>query len=65
MNTRMLSRARALFSSDFVPESVNRANRLKWCRSIRRLGPAWVYAEHQKPTHVFSLRTTTNHKGSK
>ena len=33
-----------MFNSEFVPAAVNRANRLKWVRSIRALGDKWVFA---------------------
>ena len=52
MNTTMLTRARRHFNSSFVPESTNRANRLKWVRSIRLLGDRWLLAQPvSKPTH--------------
>lgn len=44
MNTRMLIRVRRLFNSEYVPRSVNRANQLKWVRSIRQLGDKWLLA---------------------
>ena len=42
MNTTILKRARLHFNSEFVPMSINRANRLKWVRSIRMLGSNWL-----------------------
>jgi len=40
----MLKTARRLFDSGYVSTAVNRANRLKWVRSIRALGDKWVFA---------------------
>ena len=48
MNTRMLRRARVLFASEYVPESQNRINRLRWVRSLRMLGKKWLLAEPQR-----------------
>ncbi len=42
MNTTQLTRVRRCFNSDLVSPQINRANRLKWVRCIRRLGPNWV-----------------------
>ena len=46
MNTTVLTRVRQHFNSPFVPDSVNRANRLKWVRSIRMLGDRWLLAKY-------------------
>jgi hypothetical protein len=46
MNTKMLVKARQLFSVDYVPAEVNRANQLKWIRSIRFLGDKWLLAKN-------------------
>ncbi len=46
MNTNMLRRSRALWSSPSVDPSVNRANQRKWVRAIRILGPRWILAQH-------------------
>ncbi len=46
MNTRMLTRARELFSVDYMPQEINRANQRKWVRSIRVLGDKWVLAKN-------------------
>ena len=45
MKTEMLKRARAHFSSPWVPAHVNRANQLKWIRSVRFLGDRWLLAQ--------------------
>jgi hypothetical protein len=45
MNTKMLTKARQLFSVDYVPPEINRANQRKWIRSIRNLGDKWLLAE--------------------
>jgi len=44
MITTRLAQARRLFNSDLAPREVNRANQLKWARSIRILGDKWLYA---------------------
>ena len=38
MITVRLAQARRLFNSDLAPREINRANQLKWARSIRMLG---------------------------
>jgi hypothetical protein len=48
MNTRMLTKVRQLFSVDYMPREINRANQRKWIRSIRRLGDKWLIAHHIK-----------------
>lgn len=45
MNTRMLVKARELFSVDYIPQQINRANQRKWIRSIRLLGDKWLLAK--------------------
>ncbi len=45
MNTRMLTRARELFSVDYMPQEINRANQRKWVRSIRVLGDKWLLSK--------------------
>ena len=42
MNTRLLSRARRLFSSDLVADSINRHNIRAWVQALRVLGPRWI-----------------------
>jgi hypothetical protein len=46
MNTKMLTKARELFSVDYMPQEINRANQRKWIRSIRRLGDKWLLAKN-------------------
>lgn len=41
-NTRQLMRrAQELFRVDYLPFSVNKANRKKWVRAVIQLGPKW------------------------
>ena len=44
MITVRLAQARRLFNSDLAPREINRANQLKWARSIRMLGDKWLFA---------------------
>ena len=44
MNTKMLRRARALWSSG--DRRLDRHNQRAWVRSIRRLGNRWLLAKH-------------------
>ena len=46
MKTHMLTKARRLFNVDYVPPHINRANQLKWVRSVRLLGDKWLLANH-------------------
>jgi hypothetical protein len=46
MNVRMLRHVRQLWNVPFVPESINRANQLKWVRSVRLLGDKWLLAKN-------------------
>lgn len=48
MKTKMLVRARELFSVPYIPNEINRANQRKWIRSIRRLGDKWLLAQTLK-----------------
>lgn len=48
METKMLKLACRLFNSEFVPESVNRSNRIKWIKSIRILGDKWQLNQFQE-----------------
>lgn len=41
MNIKYLTMARRLFDSDMVPDSTNRANRIKWVKCVRQLGYKW------------------------
>lgn len=45
MKTKMLVKARELFSVDYMPKEINRANQLKWVRSLRFLGDKWLLAK--------------------
>lgn len=45
MNIKMLTKARELFSVDYMPQEINRANQRKWIRSIRLLGDKWLLAK--------------------
>lgn len=44
MNTKMLIRARVLWSSG--DRRLDRHNQRAWVRSIRRLGDKWLLAKH-------------------
>jgi len=46
MNTKMLVKAWQLFSVEYMPPEINRANQRKWIRSIRILGDKWLLAKH-------------------
>jgi hypothetical protein len=48
MNTKMLTKARQLFSVDYMPKQINRANQRKWVRAIRMLGDKWLIAHQIK-----------------
>lgn len=45
MNTKLLKHARELWSVKDVSRETNRANALKWSRSVNRLGDRWVFAK--------------------
>lgn len=57
MNTTMLVRARAHFNSEYVPDAVNRANRLKWVQALRFLGENWLL-------HPANATQRNTHKGA-
>jgi hypothetical protein len=59
MNTTRLAQARRLYNSDLAPREVNRANQLKWTRSIRMLGDKWLYARTLTPEYL-SLSLNSN-----
>ena len=60
MITVRLAQARRLYNSDLASREVNRANQLKWTRSIRMLGDKWLFARTLTPEHLaYSL---TSHK---
>ena len=44
MNTIRLAQARRLFNSEHASREINRANQLKWARSLRILGDKWLFA---------------------
>lgn len=44
MNTRMLRRARELFSTPYIPKEHNRSYQRQWIRQIRNLGDRWLLA---------------------
>jgi len=46
MNVRTLRHVRKLWNVDYVPREINRANQLKWVRSVRVLGDRWLLAKH-------------------
>ena len=46
MKTNMLRRVRRLYNVDYIPREINRANQLKWVRSVRLLGNNWLLAEY-------------------
>lgn len=48
MNVKMLKRARELFNVEYMPREINRANQLKWVRSIRTLGENWLLYKHME-----------------
>jgi len=45
MNTRLLKHARELWTIKDVSRETNRANTLKWARSVARLGDKWLLAK--------------------
>jgi hypothetical protein len=46
MNTNALRHVRQLWNVSYVPREINRANQLKWVRSVRLLGDKWLLAQH-------------------
>jgi hypothetical protein len=58
MNTTRLAQARRLYNSDLAPREVNRANQLKWVRSIRMLGSNWLFARTYDISSLSSLSRT-------
>jgi hypothetical protein len=61
MNTKMLVKARQLFSVDYIPPEINRANQRKWIQSIRQLGDKWLYAENI-PLEILAQNTKLQRK---
>ena len=45
MNTKILKQTREMWNVTDVPREINRANQLKWVRSIRMLGDKWLLAK--------------------
>lgn len=45
MKTRLLRMTRRLWGVDYVAPEINRANQLKWARSVARLGDKWLLAQ--------------------
>jgi hypothetical protein len=48
MNTKLLKHARELWNIKDVPRETNRANALKWARSVARLGDRWLLAKRME-----------------
>lgn len=46
MKTEMLKMARRLYNVPYMPREINRANQLKWARSVKRLGNNWLLAKY-------------------
>jgi len=42
MKTTLLKTTRKLWSSEFVPQNINRSNQLKWARAVYKLGDKWL-----------------------
>jgi hypothetical protein len=62
MITVRLAQARRLYNSDLTSREVNRANQLKWARSIRMLGDKWLFARTLTVEHLtFSLTSNRTH----
>ena len=45
MNTRMLTKARELFSVGWAPAHTQRHNMRAWVKAVRILGPNWKLAK--------------------
>lgn len=51
MTSKQLNeRAKVLFNSEYVSEEVNKANQVKWVKSVETLGSKWLYHESNKIT---------------
>jgi hypothetical protein len=59
MKTAMLRRVRRLYNVDYVPRETNRANQLKWVRSVRLLGKNWLLAEYISRKVISNAQTPT------
>ena len=52
MITTRLRQVRRLFTNDLTPRETQRANMLKWVRSVRWLGHRWNGLEQSAPKKV-------------
>lgn len=44
MTSKQLSeRAKVLFNSEYVSEEINKANQVKWVKSVEGLGSNWLF----------------------
>lgn len=59
MKTAMLRRVRRLYNVDYIPRETNRANQLKWVRSVRLLGKNWLLAEYISRKVISNAQTPT------
>lgn len=59
MKTTMLRRVRRLYNVDYMPRQTNRANQLKWVRSVRTLGDKWLLAEYISRKVISNAQTQT------
>ncbi len=59
MKTAMLRRVRRLYNVDYIPREINRANQLKWVRSVRLLGKNWLLAEYISRKVISNAQTPT------
>ena len=59
MKTNMLRRVRRLYNVDYIPRETNRANQLKWVRSVRQLGSRWLLAEYVSRKVISNAQTQT------
>ena len=59
MKTTMLRRVRRLYNVDYIPREINRANQLKWVRSVRQLGSNWLLAEYVSRKVISNAQTQT------
>lgn len=47
---QLTTRAKILFNSEYVSEEINKANQIKWLKSVETLGSRWLYHESNKIT---------------
>ena len=45
MKVEVLKHVRQLFSSQYAPKEINRANQRKWVAARRQLGDKWLLAQ--------------------